>query len=86
MPRAPSSWRILSDATGEIGIGIPIGVMTLIDVGLAVERCFMKSWSMSAASYGAAGHLKKGPRIEMTTSPPSKDGSISPTRSAPATE
>jgi hypothetical protein len=50
MSRSRSSSTILSDATGEIGIGIPIGVITLIDVGLGVERCFMKSWSMSAAS------------------------------------
>ena len=75
-----------ADASSEIGIGLGIGLITLMV--LADRRPFFsrKSCNMMAVSKGAAGHLKKGPSTPMMASPPSKAGSTSRTRLAPSTE
>ena len=66
-PRAPA--RIPADASCEIGIGIGIGVMTLIVVASRTPRSTSESCSISAHSYGAAGHLKNGPSTLTIASP-----------------
>ena len=74
-----------ADASGEMGMGVAIGLITLtVDVA---RMPFMsrKSCNMRAVSNGAAGHLKKLPSTPMMTSPPAKEGSRWLTRSAPST-
>ena len=57
MPRSSKPPRMPADASCDTGIGMPIGVSTLIVAASRTPRCTNWSCSIIAVSYGAAGHL-----------------------------
>ena len=84
MPRAASPSRNICETSPVTGTGRCIGNADEISTASRMPRCVKCSCSMNAPSNGAGGHLNGCPSTETRTLPPSKSGSASRRRSAPA--
>ena len=74
-----------SEAAGDGGMGTPNGITSDMDELSRSRRCTRKSWSKSAVSLGAGGHLNGVEVTPTMTRPPSKLAKTSRRAKAPAT-
>ena len=85
MPRSPNAVSNADDATGEGGIGKPIGITSAIDDLSRTPRAVSRSCINSAVSLGAGGHLNGVEQTATITRPPGKLANTSRNAKAPAT-
>ena len=74
------------EVSGDGGTGLPNGMTNEISQSSRTPRADRKSCRSSAHSLGAGGHLNGAPQTPTTARPCENAGSISLSRSAPATE
>ena len=86
MSRAENSAISAADVSGDGGTGVPNGSTNEIWQASRTPRAVSASWSSSAHSLGAGGHLNGAPHTPMTAWPAENSGRIPASRSAPASE
>ena len=85
IPRSSKAVSRAFEASGDGGIGAPMGIRRAISDESRSPRSVRKSCMSSAVSLGAGGHLNGVDVTATTTRPPPKPASTSRRANAPGT-